>query len=322
MKNPNPGRNFITMICRLYGDRYDDREEDAAPGGQDWTPGKQARHKSLTAFQRELKEQGIPLSTTKLRKILITGGCWTTERSREVNLLYEQYTAPKSEGGLNLKPHQARKRIAEELELTPSMVAMLLPYDRVVYDVPGKTRNAERCDNWRENSMADRQPITDYIAAVYPLLEQVLYNIAVYRTILKDFNSDRDCGIIENSNQHEFWTCMLNNAIQMAVIDWCKVFGSAYNNPFHYSKHLMQTIENADEITASMIRFRNKYIAHKTETKVPATVLDKAMDAIYEFDQKARGEYNLDDYPILQVRYDSFRLQIEGLLEEYGINKL
>lgn len=318
MKKSNPSRNFITMICRLYGDRYDDREEDAAPGGQDWHPGKQARHKSLTAFQRELKDQGISLSTTKIRKILITGECWTTKRSREVNLLYEQYTAPKAEGGLNLKPQQARKRIAEELELTPSMVAMLLPYDRVVYDIPGKTRNAERCDNWREYTAAEKQPITNYIATVYPLFEQILYNIATYRTILKHFNSEWNYCIIENPNQHEFWTYILNNAIQMAILDWCKVFGSKTNS-FHYTKHLAQTIESADEIETSMTRFRNKYIAHKTETKVPVPVLDKAMDAIYEFDDKAREEYDLDDYPILQVRYDSYQLCIEDLLEQYGI---
>ena len=90
-------------------------------------------------------------------------------------------------------------------------------------------------------------------------------------------------------------------------------------NSFHYTKHLNQTIENAEEITDSMTRFRNKYIAHKTETKVPVPVLDKAMDAIYEFDEKAREEYDIDDYPILLVRYDSYRLRVEDLLEQYSL---
>ena len=32
------------MICRLYGDRYDDREEDSRPGEESWIPRQKARH--------------------------------------------------------------------------------------------------------------------------------------------------------------------------------------------------------------------------------------------------------------------------------------
>ena len=28
-----PSKEFIDLICRLYGDKYDDREEDSKPGG-------------------------------------------------------------------------------------------------------------------------------------------------------------------------------------------------------------------------------------------------------------------------------------------------
>lgn len=31
----DPSREFITQICELYGDVYDDREEDSRPGGDD-----------------------------------------------------------------------------------------------------------------------------------------------------------------------------------------------------------------------------------------------------------------------------------------------
>ena len=68
----------------FYHDYYDDREEDSRIKGLDWVPGMKAGHKSMGAFQKELEEvHGIHLSRTKLQKILITGGCWTTERSRE-----------------------------------------------------------------------------------------------------------------------------------------------------------------------------------------------------------------------------------------------
>ena len=88
----NPGRDFILRICSLYNDVYDDREEDSRPGGEDWVPGQKAQHTSLEAFRQELQDvHGIRLSTAKIRKILITGGLWTTERSREVAELYVRY---------------------------------------------------------------------------------------------------------------------------------------------------------------------------------------------------------------------------------------
>ena len=141
-----PSKDFVNRICHIYGDVYDDREEDSAPGGLDWKPGQKSIHKSLIAFQRELAEEGITLTTGKIKKILITGGCWTTERTREVGYLYEIYTG-KEEG---LSHRAAVERIAAELEISSAMVCMSLPYQRVVYEVPGKSRNAVRCDRSRE----------------------------------------------------------------------------------------------------------------------------------------------------------------------------
>ncbi|MBQ9009235.1 MAG: hypothetical protein IJ088_07910 [Clostridia bacterium] len=143
----DPSREYIDFICRLYGDSYDDREEDSAPGGLDWKPGKKAQHKSLGAFRKELEEQGIKLSTSKLLKILITGGCWSTERTREVGELYESLTTPVADGGEGVE--KAVARIAEKLEISETMVYMSLPYERTVYDLENKTSNAKRCDRWR-----------------------------------------------------------------------------------------------------------------------------------------------------------------------------
>lgn len=84
-KTMSPSQEFINFICSVYNDVYDDREEDSSIGGEDWVPGEKARHTSLDSFRKELKDHhGIEISTAKLRKILITGGVWTTERSREV----------------------------------------------------------------------------------------------------------------------------------------------------------------------------------------------------------------------------------------------
>ena len=83
----DPSSDYINLICSLYNDSYDDRIENTSPptagdepreAEADWMPGTIANHKSLAAFQRELKQQGINLSTSKIKKILITGGLWTT----------------------------------------------------------------------------------------------------------------------------------------------------------------------------------------------------------------------------------------------------
>lgn len=136
----NPSQEYIDFICSLYGDAYDDREEDSRPQGEDWEPGVKASHTSLSAFQRMLRDvHGIELSTAKIRKILITGGCWTTERSREVERLFEKY------GTIN--------RVASELGMSPELVTMYLPYKKKVYDLEAKSSNARRCEKWRREKI-------------------------------------------------------------------------------------------------------------------------------------------------------------------------
>ena len=132
-----PSMEYIRWICSLYKDRYDDREEDSRPGGESWIPGQKALHTSLEAFQQELRDlHGIELSTAKIRKILITGGLWTTERSRDVAELYARY------GSVS--------RVAEELGTSTGLVVTYLPYRRTVYDLDEKSGNARRIDRWRE----------------------------------------------------------------------------------------------------------------------------------------------------------------------------
>ena len=139
----DPSREFIDRICSLYGDVYDDRIEDSSLGGADWHPGTKAMHTSLAAFQKELKEQyEIDLSTAKIRKILITGGCWTTERSREAAALYQKYGSV--------------PRVAEELGTTEALVKMYLPYSKTVYDLEEKSGNAKRIERWRGRREAGR----------------------------------------------------------------------------------------------------------------------------------------------------------------------
>lgn len=159
MQKKEPSREYIEYICSLYGDTYDDRIEDSRPPaagddyrdpGDDWKPGQAADHKSLNAFQKELLSMGIRLSSSKIRKILITGGCWTTERSREISDLFDRYTAPSSEGGNGIAPDIAVKRISKELEVSQQTVNMNLPYQNVVYNLENRSSNAVRCARYKQ----------------------------------------------------------------------------------------------------------------------------------------------------------------------------
>lgn len=151
---------FIQKICELYDDNYDDRMEDSKPpsagkkdgiaekrqAGEDWQPGVTAGHKSLSVFQRELAIAGFNLSTSKIRKILISGGVWTTERSREVQSLYSSLT----QGSTSLQNDQAIKTIAQKLGISKATVIMNLPYINGVNCLEQKSRNALRCDKYRQ----------------------------------------------------------------------------------------------------------------------------------------------------------------------------
>ena len=142
-----PSQEYINAICELYNDTYDDRVENTCPPtagnspctpGEDWAPEQCAEHKSLSGFQCELQKKGFSLSTSRIKKIFITGGCWTTARSRKIQELYSRYI---SEG---LQPGAAVNRIAAELKISKVSVSVNLPYSSVVYKLEERSSNARR----------------------------------------------------------------------------------------------------------------------------------------------------------------------------------
>lgn len=151
---------FIEKICVLYDDYYDDRIEDSKPpsagrkngaaqiqsAGVDWHPGMHAGHKSLSTFQQELLRKGIRLSTSKIRKILISGGVWTTERSREVQAMFSSLL----HGSSTIKPDQVVAIISEKLDISKAIVMINLPYINGVNGLEQKSPNAIRCARYRE----------------------------------------------------------------------------------------------------------------------------------------------------------------------------
>lgn len=133
---------FIKKICDLYGDEYDDTVEDSHFGGENWKPGVRADHKSLRLFKEELEDLGIHLSTGKLRKVLITGGVYSTQLSRSVSREWDRYEA--------LPSKERVSKVAEVLSISPKTVNMYLPYERQVYkENPSEAAVAQK--KWRDN---------------------------------------------------------------------------------------------------------------------------------------------------------------------------
>jgi len=69
-----PSEKYIKMICTLYGSTYDDRIENTAPStggrpaGSNWEPGRQADHRSLASFQKELRDEHGMITIYRIKK--------------------------------------------------------------------------------------------------------------------------------------------------------------------------------------------------------------------------------------------------------------
>ena len=157
-------RAYIDKICDLYGDIYDDRLENTHPPtagkkrcipGEDWCPGIVAGNKSLAVFRRELKEQGIELSTSKIKKILITGGRWTTQRSRGIQESFYLYTRPVSDNGRGMTEAEAIRLISRVMRISIVSVSVNLPYRNVVYNLENRSSNALRCAKYKARKRGD-----------------------------------------------------------------------------------------------------------------------------------------------------------------------
>jgi len=86
---------------------------------------------SKTALQTEI-------STTKVRKILITEGLWSSARSQQIRELSDQ--------------GKSSAKIAEILQINIAMVQNYLPYEKGLYDEPAKTDTAIRSEKYRERN--------------------------------------------------------------------------------------------------------------------------------------------------------------------------
>lgn len=114
-------REYLSCVADCFGEPYDDREERDAP--------------SIRGVCAEFN-----ISIPKARKLLLTAGMYSTEKSRQVAELYAQ--------GKSLA------EIGELIGLKRSSVSSYLPYQKFSYKMDEISRHAEDSRKYRERKKA------------------------------------------------------------------------------------------------------------------------------------------------------------------------
>lgn len=164
----------------------------------------------------------------------------------------------------------------------------------------------------------------DTIGTVYPILQRVVYNIMLNRILVPKI---KERGVFD-PYEIEFWTHISNNAIQMAALDWCKVFGSE-NNEIYYEKYInkecfLKRLKNMDyqKVRDDIRKFRNKYVAHCGLYDIPIPVFDDAIRIISAFQEEMEAEYDLHGLSLGSIEglCEAYQIRIEDYLEQHNID--
>ena len=111
-------QELLTAVCDYYGNPVDDRKEEDAD------------HVSLHDVADE-----FDITVMKARKLLITGGLYSTATSRRVQELHAQ--------GLTVA------QITEKTGLKRASINSYLPYAHIIYNLPDISIKAERQKQYR-----------------------------------------------------------------------------------------------------------------------------------------------------------------------------
>ena len=115
---PHTMQELLTAVCEYYGDPVDDRE----PEDQDYV----SLHDVAAEFD---------ITVMKARKLLITGGLYSTSLSRKIQELHAD--------GLTVA------QITEKTGLKRASINSYLPYTNIIYNLPDISIKAERQKQYR-----------------------------------------------------------------------------------------------------------------------------------------------------------------------------
>lgn len=131
---------------------------------------------------RALAKQ-MELSPMKTRKILITGGCYSTDLSTEIGELYQD--------------GKAVGEIAELLGTTPANVNSYLPYERIIYNMEERSVEADRQARYRQRL---RSGTVDEKKAPEKRVIERVRNKTMVIVIGKKLRSILPAGVYDNSS--------------------------------------------------------------------------------------------------------------------------
>lgn len=165
---------------------------------------------------------------------------------------------------------------------------------------------------------------------IYNLLYTFVYSMAIYRSIYARSGKTYHLDIC---HEH-FWHAISENCLQLAVVNWCKVFGAA-DERTHYSKIYTDFIEVFEKTVAekgidfaeyskSMKHFRDTYISHrdKQERQKQIPYLDSALTICDLYERIVLcGEPNRELFD-LAGHYNQYAAEISQYLDSLGIQKI
>ena len=121
-------QELLDVVCDYYGDPVDDRKEE--------DPDHVSLHDVADRFN---------ITVMKARKLLITGGLYSTSLSRKVQEFHAQ--------GLTVQEFHAQgltvAQITEETGLKRASINSYLPYAHIIYNLPDISIKAERQKQYR-----------------------------------------------------------------------------------------------------------------------------------------------------------------------------
>lgn len=157
------------------------------------------------------------------------------------------------------------------------------------------------------------------IGRVYGIIDDILYSIALYREVGTPERNEN----VFDPIVRRFWITISDNAIQMAVIHWCKVFGTKNNNITYYSHFVNQDHFKAklkgisfDNISEQMRYFRDKYAGHEDNASRPIPYFESAIIVMEVFNEIVQEEYDIPYLFNIRSRLEAYKMQIQDCLKE------
>ena len=164
-----------------------------------------------------------------------------------------------------------------------------------------------------DSNMIMNEP-PEIASKIYEILSNFFFDLETYRAVSQYIGS-----LSINDIRRPLWIVFSNNCLMMAVVEWCKIFGSKKNNKTHYT-HCIDHIDGIEEISNEMKEFRDKYISHYDYYDKPVPFLDEAVKIIAAFDQAMLEKYISNNTMPTATVIINYRIDIQKRLEAI-INK-